>query len=104
MSRVEEAMRRAAERAETATVKAEDFEAPPDDPITDVRELAREPYPIELPEKRPARVAPVPIGTFTAEMTEASRPPALPDVPAAGSLFERIGPSLAARIKESLGA
>ena len=77
---------------------ARDLELPPDDPITDVRELAREPFPIEMPEKRLARVAPVPIGTFTAEMTEAHRPPALPEVPAAGSLFERIGPSLAEKV------
>ena len=99
MSRVDEAMRRAAELADTATVPAEDVQFLTDDAIEDVRELAREPFPIELPEKRTSRVAPTPIGSLAAEMADVPRAaPELPEVPKPGSLFERISASLAEKV------
>ena len=99
MSRVDEAMRRAAELADTGTTSSEDVFRPAD-AVDDVREFAREPFPIEMPEKRAARAsAPTHTGSFAPVMAEAPRPaPVLPEVPKAGSLFERIDGSLAEKI------
>lgn len=100
MSRVDEAMRRAAELADDATIPTEHLNFRPDAGIDDVRELAREPFPIELPEKRTPRVpSPPHIGSFATVVAEVPRPASVaPDPPKAGSLFERIDGSLAEKI------
>lgn len=99
MSRVDEAMRRAAERANTDAVTS-GASAGQVAVAADVREFADEPFPIELPEKRPSRgPGPTHIAPFSPVMAESRRAePALPDVPKPGSLFERIDSSLAEKI------
>lgn len=100
MSRVDEAMRRAAELAAAAT-EPEDFDVEPEAQAGDVRDLAREPFPIELPEKRAARMASPPRHASPPEPIAGEVPEPVPSPPGAsknGSLFERIDHSLAEKI------
>ncbi len=99
MSRVDEAMRRAAQLAEPKPSEAGEVAVRTVDEVADVRDLAGEPYPIELPERRSTRSRPQKIGSFATVMSEAVRPePVLPEIPEAGSLFERIDASLAEKV------
>ncbi len=102
MSRVDEAMRRAAEltTVDQATVAAGDAEAHGLELESTVRELAREPFPLEMPTTRTSRPpSKASTGSFSHVVAEAPRPAAAaPDLPQAGSLFERIDASLAAKI------
>ena len=106
MSRVDEAMRRAAEREEEtgATVGVE---ASPEEaalPAEDAADLAREPFPIELPERRrhPRTTPPPHLVRYTTGHAEPH--PAVPPAeasPAAepqSTLLERIDQSLAQKV------
>ena len=101
MSRVDEARRRAAELAresgvspvmETAGVNSM--------AATEIRELSAEPFPLEMPGRRTAGPAVAPSTTaFAPVMEELPHSlPALPGVPKAGSLFQRIDSSLAEKV------
>ena len=100
MSRVDEALRRAAERAASnESAVAVGTEAQALDPESSVRELAREPFPLEMPEKRAARPTPRPSTGYSPVMAEVSRPAAVAaEIPPAGSLFERLDGSLAEKV------
>jgi len=107
MSRVDEALRRAAERAVENGAAVIDVAAGAGGvSAQDPAELAREPFPIEMPERRHIRVAaaapaaaPVARSHFAAVSAESVREgPALPDAPKAGSLMERIDGTLAEKV------
>jgi capsular exopolysaccharide synthesis family protein len=93
MSRVGDAMRRATDDDGGSALEPQLSV----DTMADVRELAEESYPIELPERRPARhVAPVAAAHIAVEPA----PPVAPEpaVNEARSLFERIDATLAQKI------
>lgn len=114
MSRVDEAIRRAAQRSGGKTPN--DESTPGIDPLTmgDAATLAREPFPVEIAEVRRSRPPvsvpppvpppvkpPVPAApaAFAPVMAAASRSaPAAPDAPRPGSLFERIDSRLAEKV------
>ena len=93
MSRVDEAMRRAAGLPAAGTADAEVV-------LGDVPRLAAEPFPVEMPDrhavKEPVAGAAGPFSPVMAEVRRAST--AAPDIPKAGSLFERIDGSLAEKV------
>jgi protein-tyrosine kinase len=100
MSRVDDAMRRAAEFGKPGTITAAE-EAARVDTVADVMELAGEPFPIEMPERRaaPRGSFPSAVAPFSPVMAESQRAePALPETPKPGSLFERIDASLAEKV------
>ena len=102
MSRVDEAMRRAADLADEGTSR-EEGDSPSELQLQteDVMDLAREPFPIEMAEKRAARVAPThsPPAPPTPFVVPAPEPPAiLSEDPEPATLFERVDRSLAEKI------
>ena len=106
MSRVEEAMRRAAEYAATGLPQADvETAAEPIAPApVDSALLAREPFPLEMPDRRtPARPAPVPVEGRVAPPPPAETPatesaPPLRLKPNTVSLLERVDSTLTARV------
>jgi protein-tyrosine kinase len=101
MSRVDEALRRALEIgvAEPGTTTLDDSDLQGSGVPDSVRELAQEPFPLEMPDKRHRPPVKSHAGPFTPVMAEVSRPqPVLPDLPKPGSLFERIDASLAEKV------
>lgn len=106
MSRVDEAIRRAAQRS--GGKAPSDESTPGIDSMTmgDAATLAREPFPIESVEvrkSRPPASVPPPVqaapAAFAPVMAPASRSaPALPDAPKPGSLLERMDARLAEKV------
>src|SRR5262245_3179764 len=104
MGRVDEARRRAADAAANAQPVADEPAASvPLSPIEDAETLSREPYPIEMAERR--RVRPVPTPTPPAQAAPAPEPArttvseAPPATPlSTGRLFDRLNTTLAKKL------
>jgi len=95
MSRVEEALRRA--QAEQATGGGSAVEEPPaPGPVADLdpEVLAREPFPLEMPERRPSSGRKVAAVSNRATVPAAPKPEPRSDAPTPGLLLERIDRSL----------
>jgi capsular exopolysaccharide synthesis family protein len=102
MGRVDEARRRAADAAANAEPVADEPAASvPLSTIDDAETLAREPYPIEIAERRRARAVPPPTPQAPPESqktTVSEPPPATPPPPPSGRLFERLNTTLARKL------
>lgn len=100
MSRVEEALRRAAAQAGDGGPRAIDAFADANDVAKlDLEALEREPYPLEMPERRPAARKTTSIASCAATTVGSARPePAPPETPRPESLLQRLDASLVEKV------
>ena len=101
MSRVDEALRRAAEQTGAAETGA-GLERPPTEVMSqlEAESLAREPFPLEMPERRPApKSGPTAVAVPIAPVHPAPPKPGVPPAAARpGHLFERMPDNLAEKV------
>src|SRR5688500_3384422 len=104
MSRIHEALRRAAEERSDSSADAQDASTPSPVDGDAVTALAREPFPVEIgAQTRTAAHAPVDATAFKATEARVDErrpepPPAEPGEKPAGTIFERIDARLAEKV------